>query len=137
MTTCTRRHQATPVAARLTRAGRPRGLADVLALAVSLAVCYGTLGLIAVLSTFGFALLPDQATVEFVAVALAVIATASVSDGARRHGGLRPLLLVVAGAALLSTLMIVGMNRLLELIAFALLIAAVSLDCRLLACSRR
>lgn len=131
MTTRTVQGQAGPAAVLVVRRGKARGRAGVLALVLALLACYGTLTLIAALSVMGIALSPDQIVLKSIIVACALAATASIGFGSRRHGSPLPLALAAGGAALLATLMIVGVDRALELLAFALLIIAVVLDSRL------
>lgn len=113
---------------------RPAGATDVLgtsalhggvALALSLLACYGTLAAVAVLPVFGVVLAPDDTLWRVAIVAPAVLVVLVLAWGARRRAGWQPATLALAGTALLAGLMFWHMNRALELLAFAMLLAAV------------
>ena len=68
---------------------------------LSLATCYGTLGLVAVLSLMGVTLAVNESIWAGVIVAFAILAVLGVTLGARRHGNRNPLWLSIVGAALI------------------------------------
>jgi hypothetical protein len=116
--------------------GRGR-FAALFTLVLSLLACYGTLAALAALSALGVTLALDPGIWAGVIVLFAVLAAAAVALGARRHGSMLPVLPALAGVALLGYVMFGRFDRVLELVAFALLGAAVLWDYRLRAPSER
>lgn len=111
-------------------AGRPHRLA-VAATLLSITACYGTLLVIGALSLLGVGLSLHTGAWAGVIVAFAFAAVAGVALGYRRHRTAAPLLLSVAGACLITWVMLGSFSRLLELAGFAMLIAAAAWDWRL------
>jgi hypothetical protein len=114
-----------------------RGLAGSLALALSVAACYGTLAAVAALSALGVTLAVDTGLWAGAIVLFAALAAASVGLGARKHGAVVALLPALAGLALVAYAMFGHYDRVLELAGFALLAGAVAWDFRLRSRSRR
>jgi len=113
------------------RAINMRRNAGPIALLLSLLACYGTLAAVAALSALGVTLVVNPGVWAGAIVSFAVLATFIVGLGMRRHGSVAPLLAALAGTALLGYVMFVSFERVLELVAFALLAGAVYLDYRL------
>jgi len=67
---------------------------------LSVAACYGTLGLIAVLSLMGVTLAVNEQIWAGVIVAFALLAVLGVTLGYRQHRNANPARLAIAGAAL-------------------------------------
>ena len=67
---------------------------------LSIAACYGTLGLIAVLSMMGVSLAVNEHIWAGVIVAFALLAVLGVTLGYRQHRNSNPVRLAIAGAAL-------------------------------------
>jgi arsenite methyltransferase len=133
----------TPQTNTCTATARPAGGTDApgksvlqggVALALSLLACYGTLAAVAVLSFFGVVLAPDDTLWRVAIVAPAVLVVLVLARGARRHARWQPVALALAGTTLLAVLVFWHMNRALELLAFAMLLAAVLAERRL--CTR-
>lgn len=106
---------------------------------LSLAACYGTLGLVALLSAMGVTLAVNVHVWAGVIVGFALLAVLGVALGTRRHGKAAPLLLALAGAALVAWAMygshtitaLLGLPAtVVELAGFALLIVAAFQDWR-------
>jgi hypothetical protein len=108
-----------------------RKLAAPVTLLLSVLACYGTLAAVAALSALGVTLALDESVWAGVIVLFAALAAAAVALGARRHGSVLPVLPAVAGVGLLGYVMFGAFDRALELVAFALLAAAVFWDYRL------
>lgn len=100
------------------------------ALAMSMLACYGTLAAVLVLPMFGMTLAPDDTLWRVAIVAPAALVVVSLGGRARRRASWLPTGLAAAGAVLLAILMFWHMNRWLEALAFALLLAAVVIERR-------
>lgn len=103
---------------------------DWLAGAATLA-CYGTLMLIGALSLMGIALALHEGVWAGVTSAFALLAVAGVLMGYRRHRALAPLILALAGSALILWVMLGRYDRLMEAAGFAALVVAAAGDWRL------
>jgi arsenite methyltransferase len=108
-----------------------RGLAATIALILSLIACYGTLAAVALLSALGVTLTLNTGIWAGAIVLFAVLATVIIGLGIRKHGSVAPLAPALAGTALITYVMFVQFDRILELVAFALLAVAVYWDYRL------
>jgi hypothetical protein len=108
-----------------------RKLAAPVTLLLSVLACYGTLAALAAMSALEVTLALNPGIWAGVIVLFAVLAAATVALGARRHGSALPVLPAAAGVALLGYVMFGTFDRVLELVAFALLAAAVFWDYRL------
>jgi arsenite methyltransferase len=115
----------------LLRAIERRGLAGTAALVLSVIACYGTLVAVAALSALGVTLAVNTGIWAGAIVLFALLATAIIALGIRKHGSAAPLLPALAGTALLGYVMFGRFDRLLELAGFALLATAVFWDFRL------
>lgn len=107
---------------------RNTSLVGALAALVAFLSCYGTLGLVLVLSLLGVSLGVDEtlwAVTILIATAVAVLATAV---GYPKHRSTLPLLLVCAGAVLIFYALLGSYHVLLEGLGFVLLIAGVAMD---------
>jgi NADH:ubiquinone oxidoreductase subunit 6 (subunit J) len=111
------------------------GIAGAVGLVLSMLACYGTLAAIAVLSLLGVTFAPDETLVKVVIVAFALVSLFAMGSAIRRHGSALPLLIALAGTALLGYVMFADYSMVLEATAFALLAAAVIVDFRL--CRRK
>jgi hypothetical protein len=107
---------------------------------LSIAVCYGTLGLIAVLSLMGVTLAVNDHIWAGVIVAFALLAVLGVALGAMKHRKVSPVFLALAGAGLVIWAMygadgiidLLGVpSFVVEVAGFAALIAAAWGDWRL------
>jgi arsenite methyltransferase len=108
-----------------------RGLAGTAALATSVACCYGSLAAIALLSFAGFTLALNDAAVAGAIMLFAALAALAVRAGTKHHGRRGPLVLAVAGVAVLAYAMLLHYHFGTELAGFALLAGAVLWDFRL------
>jgi len=113
-----------------------RGVAGIVALGLSIAACYGTLAAVAALSALGFAVAVNPGAWAGAIVLFALLATLLVGLGKRKHGSALPVLPALAGTALLAYVMFGRFDRVLEILAFALLAGAVYSDDRLRARAR-
>jgi len=107
---------------------------------LSITACYGTLGLIAVLSMMGVTLALNVDIWAGVIVAFAMLAVIGVTLGYRRHRNANPVRLAVIGAALVIWAMygaeaivdLLGVpSTIVELAGFAALVASAYWDWRL------
>jgi hypothetical protein len=107
---------------------------------LSLLACYGTLGLVAILSIMGVSLAINVHVWAAAIVAFALLAALGVGLGYRRHRKLGPVVVAFVGALLVIWAMygsetipaLFGFpSRVIELIGFAGLIAAAAWDWRL------
>jgi hypothetical protein len=107
---------------------------------LSLAACYGTLGLVALLSMMGVTLALNVDIWAGVIVAFALLAVIGVTLGYRRHRNANPVRLAVIGAALVIWAMygseaivdLLGVpSTIVEIAGFAALIASAWWDWRL------
>lgn len=108
-----------------------RRIAGPVALIFSLLACYGTLAAVALLSALGVTLAVNPDVWAGAIVLFAAVATAIVGLGVRQHGSVSQLIPALAGTVLLGYVMFVSFDRVLEVIAFALLAGAVYWDYRL------
>lgn len=113
---------------RLLRSIARRGAGGVVALALSVLACYGTLAAVALLSLAGLAVEIPAAAWAGAIVAFAVLAVLAVAGGLRRHGRRAPLAAAVPGLAGLVYVQFGSYSLGLELVAFALLALGVALD---------
>ncbi|WP_022727685.1 MerC family mercury resistance protein [Fodinicurvata sediminis] len=107
---------------------RKTSLVGALAALVAFLSCYGTLGLVLVLSLPGISLAVNEtlwAAAILSATAVAVLATAA---GYPKHRSILPLILVCAGAVLIFYALLGSYHVLLEGLGFVLLIAGVAMD---------
>lgn len=107
---------------------------------LSFAACYGTLGLVALLSMMGVTLALNEDIWAGVIVAFAMLAVIGVTLGYRRHRNANPVRLAVIGAALVIWAMygaeaivdLLGVpSTIVELAGFAALVASAWWDWRL------
>ena len=107
---------------------------------LSLAACYGTLGLVALLSMMGVTLALNVDIWAGVIVAFALLAVIGVTLGYRRHRNANPVRLAVIGAALVIWAMygadaivdLLGVpSTIVEIAGFAALMASAYWDWRL------
>jgi arsenite methyltransferase len=108
---------------------KPARLA-IAATALSLIACYGTLALIAILSALGFTISLNETLWAGAIVTFAALAVASLVLGWTWHRRPGPVILGLAGAAMLAYAMYGHYSRLTELAGFALLALAACWDWR-------
>ena len=102
-----------------------------LSTALSLAACYGTLAVIALLGVLGTAVALDETLWAGVIVAFAFIATGGLGLGLARHRRPWPILLGGSGAAAIGYVMYFQYDRLIEVTGFLLLCVAAIWDWRI------
>ena len=95
---------------------------------LSMAACYGTLGLIALLGAMGIVVSVNDTLWAGAIVAFAALAGIGIALGLRVHGKPWPLLLGVLAAGIVTYTMYINYDRSIELAGFALLCAAVAWD---------
>lgn len=98
---------------------------------LSIVACYGTLLVIGALSLLGISLAVHTGVWAGAISLFAVLAVVGVALGYKRHRTAAPLVLGVIGLGLIVWVVFGSYSRLLELIAFAILIAAAAWDWRL------
>lgn len=107
------------------------GRYSMVAVVASLVTCYGTLAFVALLSVLGIALSVPEGVWATVVVAFAWIGVLAMGVNLRRHGNFAPFVLADIGALLVSWVMLVNFDRLMEAGGFALLVAAALWDRKL------
>jgi len=106
------------------RLGRYSGIAVVL----SIAACYGTLALVAILSLAGVALSIHEGAWAGVIVVLVWIAVIAMGINIHRYQNFGPFILSDIGALLVSWAMLVNYSRTMEGAGFAMLLIAAFWD---------
>jgi hypothetical protein len=114
-----------------TKFNRLAGLATV----ISILACYGTLAFVSLLSLFGLSLNIQEGAWAGVITLFAWLAFIGVAINFRRYRALGPLLIGAAGAVLITWVMYVSFNRILEIAGFAGLITAILWERRLKKCA--
>jgi arsenite methyltransferase len=112
---------------RLNRVGA-RGLWGAVAAFAAVAACYGTMGLIAVLSLVGIGLTPHEGVWALAIAAAAALVVVATAFNLPRHKQPMPLLIGGLGAATVFYVMFASYDPLVEALGFAALVAAVGLD---------
>ena len=102
------------------------------AVVLSVVACYGTLALVAVLSTVGVTVSVHEGAWATVVVVLVWIAVLAMGVNLRLHRSFGPFILADIGALMVSWVMFIDFNRTMELSGFALLIVAALWDRQLL-----
>jgi hypothetical protein len=102
-----------------------------LATVISILACYGTLAFVSLLSLFGLSLNIHEGAWAGVITLFAWLAFIAVAINFRRYRALGPLLLGAAGAVLITWVMFVSFNRIIEIAGFAGLITAALWERRL------
>jgi len=97
---------------------------------LSLAACYGTLGLISVLGTLGIAIAVDNTLWAGAIVGFAGLAVIGLALGLMRHHKPWPILIGALGAAIVAYAMYVQYDRVVEIAGFVLLSLAAFWDWR-------
>ena len=97
---------------------------------LALCACYGTLGLVALLSMMGVTVAVHEGAWAGTISVFAVLAVGGMALGYRRHGALPPLVLAALGAALIVWVMFGVYHLAVELAGFALLVVATFWDWR-------
>lgn len=109
----------------------PRDLWGTLSLLMSLLACYGTLGLVGLLSALGMRLAVNEGIWAGAILLFAWATEALVALGARAQGSFKPAMIGLAGAGLLTYTLLVDYRVAIEISAFALLAIATGYDFRL------
>ncbi|WP_274424595.1 MerC family mercury resistance protein [Chelativorans sp. YIM 93263] len=105
-----------------------RGLWGAVSACVSLVACYGTLGLLGILSLFGIGMaLPEAAWAGFI-VAAALIAVIATGFNLRLHRQPAPLFLTGLGAGMLAYAMFVNYSFAVEITGFVVLFTGIVFD---------
>ncbi len=107
-----------------------RNLAAIGAL-LSLIVCYGTLGMIGILGTLGIAIAINNSLWAGAIVAFASVAVIGLGFGFLYHHKVWPIMIGTAGAAIITYVMLVQYDRVIEFSGFILLSFAALWDWRL------
>lgn len=108
------------------------GRYSALAVVASIVACYGTLALVAILSAVGVALSVPEGAWATLIVVFAWIAVLAMGVNLRRHRNLGPFILSDIGALIVTWVMFVDFNRIMEIAGFALLVIAALWDRTLL-----
>lgn len=95
---------------------------------LSMAACYGTLALIALLGAMGIVVSVNDTIWAGAIVAFAVLAVIGIGLGLRVHGEPWPSLLGVLAAGIVTYTMYINYDRSVELAGFAMLCGAVAWD---------
>lgn len=98
---------------------------------LALTACYGTLAVLAILGALGIAIGLNERVWAGTIIAFAAMAAIGLFAARQRHGQIWPALLGTAGAALVTYSMVAGYSLAVELLGFALLVAATAWDWRL------
>ncbi|TDR52319.1 MerC mercury resistance protein [Halomonas ventosae] len=107
-----------------------RGLLGIAALGLALLSCYGTLGLVALLSLLGLGLALDEGAWALAIAGFVVLTLAALAAGLRRHRTPGPLLLATAGGGLIFHALFIAYHPLVELAGFLMLAIAALRDRR-------
>ena len=92
---------------------------------LSILACYGTLALVAAFAIFGIQLNIHEGIWASVIVVLAWAAVIAVVQEFRRLGAAGPLVVAILGAILITAVMFISYNRVVEISGFALILIAV------------
>lgn len=98
------------------------------AVALSMAACYGTLALVLLLSMAGITLNVHEGAWATAIVVFAWVAVLATAVNIPRHRNFVPFILADVGALLISWVMFVSYSRGLELLGFAMLVVAALRD---------
>lgn len=115
---------------RLARSLRRRGLEGALALLVAVLACYGSIAAAGLLSLAGLTLAVNEAAVSGVVLAFVALAVAAIAAGLRKHARASPLVVALAGGALVAYAHGVDFSFNVEFAGFALVALAIFLDRR-------
>jgi arsenite methyltransferase len=105
-----------------------RGLWGSLSLILAVLTCYGTLALVSLLSVLGISMVINEGIWAAAIIMFAVIATAVIAVGMRKHHSLKPLILAIFATGLLIFTMYINYSMLTEVISFVMLAVATYLD---------
>lgn len=105
-----------------------RGLLGILAFALALLSCYGTLALIVLLPLLGAHLALDEGLWAGTIAAFVLLTLAVVAAGIRRHRNPAPALMAAGGSALVLHALFLDYRMLVEFSGFLLLLAGVGWD---------
>lgn len=114
-----------------TQSGPGRDWLGLVATALALASCYGTLAIVAILSAVGIAPGLDDGVWAAAIALFTVAAVAAVALGHWRHGRVGPVLLAAGGSCLILWTQFGTYILTVELVGFAALIAGAVWDWRL------
>ncbi len=96
----------------------------IIATGLALAACYGTLALTLLLPAIGIPFAVSEGPWAITIVTLTLLALVTFALRAHRHKNWKPFALAALGAVVVSWVMFVSYHQLIEITAFALLIAA-------------
>ena len=113
---------------RLIRDVQRRGLWGTVSLVMAVVACYGTLALVGVLSAMGVGLAVNESLWAGAIILFALLASAIIALGIRKHGSILPLALAVVGSGVLIYTMYVDYSKLVEAAGFVTLAIATWLD---------
>lgn len=108
-----------------------RGFLGMLAIALALLSCYGTLAAAALLGALGIGLALDEAVWAGAIALFSLLTVGAVAAGIRRHRAPGPAALAVAAAGVIHYVLLVDYDALVELAGFVALAGAVWWDIRL------
>lgn len=115
-----------------TRPGSGHDWLGLVATALALASCYGTLAIVAILSAVGITLGLDEGIWAAATALFTLAAVAAVVLGIRRHGNVWPAVLAVGGLGLIVWTLFGVYTLTVEIVGFAALVAAAAWDWRLM-----
>ncbi len=104
------------------------------AAALSIMACYGTLAVVSLLTLAGFSIDIHEGAWAAVIVVFAGLAFVGVLMNFRRHRTLGPVIVAAIGAALITWVMFVSFNRIIEVAGFVALITAAVWERRMKTC---
>lgn len=113
---------------RLVMAFERRGLSGIIALALAVLACYGTLLAVSVLSLLGLTIAVDDGLWAGTIFLFAALAALAVAAGVRKHHSPGALAVALLGVGLTGYALFARYDRLIELVGFVLLGAAIFWD---------
>jgi arsenite methyltransferase len=105
-----------------------RGLWGSLSLLIAAITCYGTLALVGLMSAFGVSMAVNEGLWAGSIIAFALMATAVIALGMRKHHSIKPVLISLVGSGVLIYTMYLNYNMVTEFIGFLILALATWFD---------